>query len=312
MHARPRPGRELAAPVVFRPPRATGAAVGGALAGIAIVGMLVAFAIAYRSEPEFKTFLAWLAAAGFAAAAVLLVTWTACLVSMSYTVGGGALVISWGLRKVAVPLDSVENVVPGRTLDPVRVRGLTWPGCHVGQAEVPRMGFTIVYATLAAPEDLVFVVTTDESYALSVVNHAAFAEQLQGKKGLGPVPHAVQRSSASGLAAIPFWRDRTAVALALTSAVLVVVLTGFVFTRYSGLPSVVELGFPGFGGVVRVGEKAELLGIAYAGLAVFVLNAIAGAVVHVRERAAGLWLLASGGGLQVVLILAAVLAFGRA
>ena len=90
------------------------------------------------------------------------------------------------------------------------------------------------------------------------------------------------------------------------------VLCGYIFGRYPGLPDVIELSFPALGGVVRVGDKSELLRMAYLGVGVFGANLVAGVAVHSRERAAGLWLLASGGMLQVVLLAAAIIAFQHA
>ena len=73
----------------------------------------------------------------------------------------------------------------------------------------------------------------------------------------------------------------------------------------------VQLSFPALGGVVRVGDKSELLRIAYLGAGILVTNTAVGVAVHARERAAGLWFLASGGMLQAVLLSAAVVAVHR-
>ena len=64
--------------------------------------------------------------------------------------------------------------------------------------------------------------------------------------------------------------------------------------------------------VIRVGNKGELLRIAYLGAGVLAVNAVIGVLLHARERAAGLWLMAGSGLVQVVLLGAAVLAFTRA
>jgi hypothetical protein len=96
------------------------------------------------------------------------------------------------------------------------------------------------------------------------------------------------------------------------STVACAILCGYVFARYPGLPDLVRLHFPDPGGVVRVGEKAELLRLAYAGLGILAVNLVGGVVIHARERAAGLWLFAAGGLLQGVLFAAAIAAFYRA
>ena len=52
--------------------------------------------------------------------------------------------------------------------------------------------------------------------------------------------------------------------------------------------------------------------IAWLGLGILVVNSVLGIAFHARERAAGLWLIASGGMLQLVLLAAAISAFSRA
>ena len=83
-------------------------------------------------------------------------------------------------------------------------------------------------------------------------------------------------------------------------------------TLHPHLPDVVELNFPLLGGIVRVGNKSEILKIAYVGIGTMAANLVIGTLIHARERAAGLWLLAAGGIVQAVLFTAAVIAIERA
>jgi hypothetical protein len=96
------------------------------------------------------------------------------------------------------------------------------------------------------------------------------------------------------------------------SALACILMIGYVYAEYPDIPNVVRLTFPDLGGVVRVGDKGELLHIAWLGAGIFVVNAVLGILFHARERAAGLWLIASGGMLQLVLLAAAITAFERA
>jgi hypothetical protein len=261
---------------------------------------------------EFKTFLAWLICGGLIIVALVFANWTYSVFSLAYVIDRDALTIVWGFRRVVIPIDSIQRMVPGRTLDEPHIHGLNWWGCHVGSAEVKRIGYTLFCSTHNVPDELLYVVTNDESYALTVLDQAAFAEEVQGRAALGPVEQHVQRSTATGIAALPFWRDRVAITAAVVSGLACALLFGYVFTRYPDLPNVIRLRFPALGGVVRVGDKGELLRIAYLGISVFVLNTALGIAVHARERAAGLWLLASSGMLQGVLLAAAIVAFQRA
>lgn len=277
----------------------------------ALVAGTLALRVAVGAPAEFKTFLAWVAAALLIGLAALFASWTYCVATLGYVIERDTLTIRWGLRRVVIPIDTILRMVPGRTLDAAKVSGLNWWGCHVGSADVKRIGYTLFYSTHGSADEVLYVHTTQESYALTVIDQAAFAEEIQARAAMGTVMEHVQRSAATGVAAFPFWRDRVAIGATLLSAMATLVLCGYVFARYPGLPQVVQLHFPALGGVVRVGDKGELLRIAYLGATVLGVNTVLGVVVHARERAAGLWLLASTGMIQAVLLAAAIVAFGR-
>jgi len=303
--------RRPLAPVAFRPPRALGVITGGFLAGWAFAGFAFVLSLAAGSAVEFKTFVAWVAAVLLLCIAGLFASWTYCLATLTYVVERDTLTIRWGMRRIVIPIDTILRMVPGRTLDEAKVSGINWWGCHVGSADVKRIGYTLFYSTHSSPDELLYVHTTQESYALTVVDQAAFAEEVQARAAMGAVMEHVQHSTATGVAAFPFWRDRVAIGAALAGALMTAILCGYVYSRYPGLPAVVKLNFPALGGVTRVGDRTELLRLAYLGAGVLALNTTLGILVHARERAAGIWLLASTGMLQLVLIAAAVAAMER-
>jgi hypothetical protein len=311
VHAGPHTRRALA-PVVIRPPRALGAIIGGAFTAWALIFGIGAVVVAANGPAEFKTFLAWFAAAVLFVLALIFANWTYSLATLHYVIDNGALHIHWGFREAVVPIASIQRLVPGRTIEPPKVQGLRWWGCHIGGAETPRLGFTLFYSTHSRPDELLYIVTDEETYALTVLSQAWFAEEIQARTGLAPLESTMQRTAGSGLGALPFWRDHVALVTLAVSALLCAALWGYVYASYPGLPDVVRLRFPDLGGVIRVGNKSELLRIAWLGAGILVVNALFGIVVHSRERAAGLWLIASGGMLQALLLGAAVLAFARA
>jgi len=302
-----RPRRQLE-PVAFRPPRALGVIVGGAMAAWAFILAFLCLRLALNSNVELRSFAAYLACAVLALLAVAFANWTYAVATLSYSIGRDTLLIRWGFRRVIVPIETIQRMIPGRTLDEAKINGLNWWGCHVGHAEVKRVGYTLFYSTHSSPDELLFVVTSDESYALTVLDQAAFAEEIQGRAALGPLDHQVQRSAATGIAALPFWRDRVAGAAAVSGAVCCALVAGFVYWQYPDLPKVIQLSFPALGGVVRVGDKSELLHIAYLSVGILAVNTVVGIAVHAWERAAGLWLFASGSALQLVLLAASVIA----
>ena len=310
VHSGTRPRRTLGT-VAVQPPRALGVIVGSGFVAWALVFSFLSARLAVGAPAEFKSFLAWTVAAVLVLVALVFANWAYSIWSLAYIVSRDTLTIRWGFREVVIPIDTIQRMVPGRTLDEARVDGLNWWGCHVGSADVKRVGYTLFYSTHSSPDELLFVVTTEESYALTVLDQAAFAEEVQARAEMGTVERHTQRSVATGIAAFPFWRDRVAIGACAVGAVFCAILCGYVYARYPGLPNVVQLSFPALGGVVRVGDKSELLRFAYLGCGVLIVNTLLGVAIHARERAAGLWLLASGGMLQAVLLAAAILAIHR-
>ena len=310
VHTSPRPRHSLDL-AVFRPPRALGVIVGGAFAAWALLLAGLSLRVAIGAPAEFKTFLAYLVSVVLVLLAGVFANWAYALFTLSYLIDRETLVIRWGFRQVVIPIDTIQRMIPGRTLDEAKIEGLNWWGCHIGHGDVKRVGYTIFYSTHSSPDELLYIVTTDESYAITVLDQAAFAEEIQARASLGAVEAHLQRSAATGIAAFPFWRDRVAIVAAAASGITCALLAGYIYSQFPGLPSVVQLSFPALGGVVRVGDKSELLRIAYVGAGILALNTVVGIAVHTRERAAGLWLLTSTSMLQVVLLAAAVIAFQK-
>ncbi|MEP7216406.1 MAG: PH domain-containing protein [Anaerolineaceae bacterium] len=307
VNAGSRPRRQLGL-VAFRPPRALGVIVGGAMAAWAFILAALVLRLALEANVELRSFAAYVVSAVLGLLGVAFANWTYALSTLTYSIDRDSLLIRWGFRRVIIPIETIQRMIPGRTLDETKVAGLNWWGCHVGHADVKRVGYTLFYSTHSSPDELLFLVTTDESYALTVLDQATFAEEIQGRAVLGSLTHQVQRSAATGIAAVPFWRDRVAGVAAASGAVCCALMTGFVYWQYPDLPKVIQLSFPALGGIARVGDKHELLHIAYLGVGILVVNTVVGIAVHAWERAAGLWLFASGSALQLVLLAAAVVA----
>lgn len=295
--------------VTFRPPRAAGIAVGLCLTLWPLAVAVLAAQAVRDGGAEFKTFAGWLVVGGGLALAAAFALWTYGLATLSYIVAPDLVVVRWGFRRVAIPIDTILRMVPGRTLDEPRISGMTWWGFHVGHADVSRLGYTIFFATRTAPDDLLYIHTTQESYALTVLDQARFAEEVQARAAIGPIQSRTQQSRALGLAAIPIWRDRVAIGAALLSMAACFALCAVFFLRYPGLPEVIQVNFPVSGDVVRIGDKERLLGIPWLGVSVLAGNLVLGVLVHARERAAGVWLFSSSALIQVVLLAAALVAF---
>ena len=296
----------------FRPPRALGVIVGGAFTLWAAFIALVAGVIAGGGAIETTTFVAWVVVALFAALTLLFGWWTLAVARLAYRIDDDALRIRWGGGEVVVPVVDIQRVVPGRTVGEESVAGLNWWGCHIGRGVASSLGPTLFFATHNRPEDNVFVVTPGRVYGLTVPDQVAFAEACSRRLVVGFEPGDPQRAEPRGLALLPLWRDRDlwfALSLAL---VALGALGGYLFSQYPDLPALVQIDFPRSTGIVRVAERSEILRIGAVGGGIVAVNLALGLVLHARERAAGVWLLASAALIQAVLLAAAIVAFDRA
>ncbi len=296
----------------FHPPRALGVIVGGALTFWAAFIALVAGVIAGGGVIELTTFLAWVVVALFGGLTLLFGWWTLGIARLAYQIDDNALRIRWCGGDVIIPIVDIQRVVPGRTAGEETVRGLNWWGCHIGRGAASSVGPALFFATHNRPEDNVFVVTEGRSYGLTVSDQVAFAEACSRRLIVGFEPEEPQRVEPHGVSVLPLWRDGGAWFAFTFVLVALGCLGGYLFSQYPDLPALVQIDFPRATGVVRIGERAELLRIGAVGGAVVAVNLALGFILHTRTRAAGLWLIGSAGLLQAILLGAAIVAFERA
>ena len=296
----------------FRPPRALGVIVGGAFTVWAAFIALVAGVLAGGAAVEPTTFLAWVVVALFAGVALLFGWWTLGVARLAYQIDDDALRIRWAGGEVIVPVVDIQRVVPGRTVGEESVTGLNWWGCHIGRGVASSLGPTLFFATHNRPEDNVFVVTPGRTYGLTVPDQVAFAEACSRRLIVGFEPGEPQRAEPRGFSVLPLWRDRDVWFVFSLVLVALGVLGGYLFTQYPDLPALIQIDFPRSTGIVRVGDRSELLRIGAVGGGIVAVNLALGFILHARERAAGLWLLASAALIQAVLLGAAIVAFERA
>src|SRR5690606_2353181 len=116
------------------------------------------------------------------------------------------------------------------------VGGVSWMGYHVGRGHNERIGDILFYSTHQSAEQVLYVMTSEQNYAISVPDPAAFAREIQVRQDLGataPVEHHVER-------AVPelqgFWSDRVGLALAGLAAALGALVWIVVAVRYESLP----------------------------------------------------------------------------
>ena len=293
----------------FQPPRALGLLVGAGLTlwSVAITALLINLGIA--SDFHVGAVLAISGAGVTGALAALFAYWTYALASMSYAVDRNGVVIHWGITRQVIPLGAIERLVPGTAVGLPAVRGVSWLGCHIGVARIERIGDVLFYTTHQGPEHVLYIMTGQRNYAISVEDPADFARQVQTRQDLRPTIAVDHHARRMGTAAQAFWYDpigRTLVAAALVASFAMWVLVAH---RYPDLPVSLELQFqPTDGGLVDVRSKDSILELPLIGTMILAANLFLGFLLHTWERVAGYVLFLAAAAIQLGFVAALTIA----
>ncbi|HLF78338.1 MAG TPA: PH domain-containing protein [Dehalococcoidia bacterium] len=293
---------------VFRPSSATGTMWGG---GITLVCLAIGAGLIYKAlqmDVRFEQLFPFVGGAFFLGLAAIYGYWTWGCNSLSYIVDRNALSIRWGGVRQIVPLSNIERLIPGSDGESPHIAGVNWPGHHVGLASAEELGEVLFYSGHRSPEEVLYVLTPDGTYGISVPDPVAFALAVQTNQSRGPMFEQRQAVHRWGVAAQTFWLDPQARLLGLVLIATFFAVLGYVLQIYPGLAQQVPLRFPSLGGIVRVSDKSELLDIPRSAGGFLAINLLLAILLHTWERMVAYVLLLSGMAIQVMLLVAAVVA----
>jgi Bacterial PH domain len=294
--------------MIYRPPRGLGFAIGLFLTLWPLAIAVAAAVQAIEIGIEFEAFLFGLAAIFFAALAAVFFYWSLACLSTAYIIDRNGLAIQWGPIRQLVPLDQIQRLIPGANVRRPKIRGLGWWGHHVGQGVIRGVGHTLFYSTHRSRKELLYVVTPSRAYGICVHEQAMFSREIEERQAMGPVQPVAQVPVRNLIAVQAFWLDRKAQLLALAAAALCAALYGYIFYMYPGLNETISLSFPSLGGVVRVGDKSELLDIPNTALAILAIDLVFAIAVHLWQRLLAYVILLGGVFTQAIFLAAALIA----
>jgi hypothetical protein len=290
-----------------RPPRALGALIGGALAAWCFLLMGLLLWRGLTLDIDLAAVFLYIVSGVFLGLGLLFAYWTYGCLTLKYHLDRNGLTIHWGDIRQFIPMDRIERLVPGRELPAPKVTGLSWIGHHIGHARVEGLGDVVVYSTHGGHDDLLYVVTAAQTYAITVEDEVRFAEELQGHQKMGQMVSLPQVAERTSLAALRFWHDPYAVSLAMAAIAGFAVMLSYVFYSYPDLSQTIEIPFPEMQGITRVEDKEELLAIPMTGVGLLAVNLVLGFALHAWERAVGYMLFLAGLSAQIILLAAAII-----
>jgi hypothetical protein len=138
--------------------------------------------------------------------------------------------VRWAGRDETLPLDEVEGVYAGQRVGELRrVRGVSWPGYHVGLVRSRSLGTLRAYCTDRRVDDLTIVVTPSRTLVLTPTDPPGFRRELvrriEGSEGLIPSEHAARTADSAGWPH-PLLVAVVAASLALLTATLAAGISG--------------------------------------------------------------------------------------
>ena len=292
---------------VFKPPSAVGVAYGAAISAVALLLGLGLLYSALTRDPALVQVVPMVVGAFFLALAVMFAYWTWGCTSLRYVVDRNALQIRWGNVQQVVPIGNIEKLIPGDA-DVPQIEGVNWKGHHVGRAEVASLGEVLFYSAHRTPNEVLYVLTPTQVYGISVPDPVFFAQTIQSNQSRGALFDQRQAVRRWGIAAQSFWLDPFARTLTIALIATFVAVLAYTLHIYPGLSQSVPLRFPSLGGVVRVSDKSELLDIPRTALGFLAVDFTLAVLLHTWERMVGYVLLLAGISIQVMLLIAAVVA----
>lgn len=236
--------------------------------------------------------------------------WACACHTLRYVLDRDGLTIVWGTLSHFIPMERVEGLSAGRGEDQPHLRGLSWPGLHVGRGWLDDQE-ALFYSTHRSPEEIVYVRTSTVTYAVSPQDPPRFIEEVERfKQAARPGgTESVQRDVIGGH---PIWADRLAQWLALAAVLINLALWGYIFAIYPDLSPQITIEFPPLGDITDVHSRNDILKIPAAALAVLAVNLIAGLGFQWRERAATYLLLTGSVFLQLLFWVSAGIAVANA
>jgi hypothetical protein len=294
---------------VFKPESNSGSFLGVvAVLFCLVVGVALIFK-SFSHDPSLAQFFPLVVGPILLFLGALFAYWTWGSLSLRYVIDRNALTIRWGAQRQIVPLINIDRLIPAdpEGEDP-DIRGVDWPGHHIGRARVAQLGEVLFYSGHRRASDILYVQTASETYGISVADPVAFAQAVQSNQMRGSLFEQRQAVHRDGIAAQSFWIDPQARFLTVILLAAFVMVLAYVLQTYPGLAQSVPLRFPALGGLLRVTDKSELLDIPRSAAAFLGLNLVLAIALHPWERMVSIVLLLAGIAIQLALLVAAIVA----
>jgi hypothetical protein len=227
--------------------------------------------------------------------------WAIIAFRLHYHLNRNGLAIQWGLAQLLIPFESIERIVPGKTLAASpKFRGLNLAGLRFGWGELAEYG-KLKFLTTAPPAESLLVVTSDQTYVISPRQPDHFLEAWQARQSLGPTQHWSLGLRRSWPLNYPLLADPLLWWFFGLGALACLSRLGYLCLNFAGLPRSLPIHFNAFGLADRIADKSILFTLPLAGVAVLGLNIFLGSLIYRWERVGAYLLWGSAVAMQICL-----------
>jgi hypothetical protein len=287
----------------------------GSPAGLLGLGTALALAFAalasglfaIRQPVGFAMFLGLLVGFVCGALAILALVLTIGYFRLRYRFEPNGLVVTCLGRRDVIAYDRVDGIFTGQRLgQAMRVRGLNWPGFHMGVGRTRAMGFVRYFVTTGDLNEIALIVTPDVTFAVSPADGAGFRRELIGRveasDSLEPSFLPPERTTRAQVGS-PL-KDITLAATLLASIAVLTVTGLYIAGHWSTSKEVLEMQSTFDGKVLTYGQREDIFKLPGIGAAILIANLGIGLSLYARERAAARMLWSISVIVQVLLLVA--------
>jgi hypothetical protein len=219
---------------------------------------------------------------------------------LSYWLDPEQLSIRWAGATEVIPLDAIEGIYAGSRVGRLQqVRGLNWPGYHVGVVPNSALGPLRVFCTDLSIDALSVIVTAERTYLLSPTDPAEFRRELiQRIEATDTVPTRSIPVARRGQGGLP--HPLLVATIAAAVALLVAVLTT-TLANYQALPETIS---PPMLADTISSSRTDVLRLPLLGAILLGVNLLLALALRARERGAIVLLCATACLIEAVILVA--------
>jgi hypothetical protein len=262
---------------------------------------------AIRQPVGFAMFLGLLVGFVCGALAVLVLVLTVGYFRLRYRFEPAGLAINWLGRREIIGYDRVDGIFAGQRLgQAMRVRGLNWPGFHIGVGRTRVMGFVRYFVTTGDLNEIALIVTPDVTFAVSPADGPGFRRELISRVEASDSaePSFLSNEAVEKPPTPSPLRDVTLAATVLASIAILALCGLYISLRWASIPDVLAMQFSRDGAILAYGQREDIFKLPGIGAAILIANLGIGLSIYARERAAARMLWSISVVVQVLVLVA--------